>query len=305
MSHFRLDERQLPDSRSMLKCSRCQRLFPAPVEQLSAGSRTPPAPQRDDDFSFSFADDEEWREEPFAASDLPEEQFSLNIPPAASTPTHGAAPVRGGARPEPPDDAEEAEEIDDDECPEEDFDNVVSGSGSISLRPVFVFLVLVISGYGLLAWTLNASPYWARRITRNLPVIGNDIRDRTLNQSVALIGVQGHYERTKEGKLLFLVSGKAVNQSADSLNNVRILFKLFDEADRAIGEQLTSCGTPIELKELRNLSAHQIAILKSIKPGPEFRIRPGTQCPFVSIFVDAPATVEAFSAQVVGAQRHV
>jgi hypothetical protein len=80
---------------------------------------------------------------------------------------------------------------------------------------VFVFLVLVVCAYGALAWTLLDDPDWAARLTQTLPVIGRDARERTVGQDVSLVGVQGRYERTKEGRLVFVITGKAVNHSAE------------------------------------------------------------------------------------------
>ena len=94
--------------------------------------------------------------------------------------------------------------------------------GGISIRSVFVFLVLVVCAYGALTWTLLDDPDWAGRLARTLPMIGKEVRERDVGQEVALIEVQGRYERTKEGKLVFLVTGKAVNHSAESLRGVQV-----------------------------------------------------------------------------------
>jgi hypothetical protein len=130
------------------------------------------------------------------------------------------------------------------------------------------------------------------------------VRERAAGQDVALIDVKGRYERTKEGKLVFVVTGKAVNHSAESLRGVQIVSRLYDPDHLALGQQITACGNPMETR-ISDLSIHQAAILRGIKPPPEFTVQPGGQCPFVAIFLDVPATVGTFSTEVVRARRQV
>jgi hypothetical protein len=133
-------------------------------------------------------------------------------------------------------------------------------------------------------------------------VIGKEARDRTGGNDVALIDIAGRYERTKEGKLVFVVTGKAVNHSAESLRGVQIVSKLYDPTDRRLDEQISACGNPMQAN-IGDLSVHQAAILRGIKPPPEFSVQPGGQCPFVAIFLDVPATVGTFSTEVLRARR--
>jgi predicted Zn finger-like uncharacterized protein len=316
LTRFRLDPAQLSDSRSMLKCARCRRVFPAPGRSQPARPRAKPAPP-EQNLSFDFdEDDDEWRAPELAPEGVPEEEFLLNAPadepraepapPAAAVPA--AAPTLTGRRKNEPldlvrDDDDGDDESDDDD--DEDERSATRRSGGISLRSVFVFLVLVVGAYGALTWTLLDDPYWAARLTQTLPVIGKEVRERTLiGQDVALIEVQGRYERTKEGKLVFIVTGKAVNHSAQSLRGVQIVSRLYGPADRPLDEQVTACGNPMEA-HISDLSIHQVAILRGIKPPPDFGVQPGGQCPFVAIFLDVPAATGAFSTEVARAQRQV
>lgn len=298
LTRFRLDPKQITDSRSMLKCTHCQRVFPAPGQSPPAPQRPRPAP-RDENLSFTFDDDDDWRAPELVPEDVPEEPFLLNVPASAET-----TPPSGRAADPPllPDDDAEAAELADDDDDEPEERAVPRRGGGISVGPVFVFLFLVVCGYGALTWSLLDDPDWSRRLGQTLPVIGKELRQRASGDDVALIEVQGRYERTKEGKLVFLVTGKAVNHSAESLRDVRILAKLYDGGERPLDQQVTPCGNPMEAK-IKDLSIHQVAILRSIKPPPDFGVLPGGQCPFVSIFVDVPAGVGAFSTEVARAER--
>jgi len=303
LTRFRFDPAQLSNSRSMLKCARCRRVFPAPDHPPSARPRPKAPPPEQKNLSFSFDDDDEWRAPELTPEDLPEEQFLLNVRADEPEPPRvAAAPPR--ARPR----RDDVELVRDDDLDDErtaaadDEDEPMREGGGISLRSVAVFLILVVCAYGALTWTLLDDPDWAGRLTQTLPVIGKEVRERTVGQEVALIEVQGRYERTKEGKLVFLITGKAVNHSAESLRGVQIVSKLYDPNARQLDEQVIPCGNPMEAK-IGDLSIHQVAILRGIKPTGDFGVQPGGQCPFVAIFLDVPATVGTFSTEVGRAQR--
>jgi predicted Zn finger-like uncharacterized protein len=300
-TRFRLDPAQLSDSRSMLKCARCRHVFPPPGQPPPTRPR--PKPSREErNLSFTFDDDDEWRTSEPAAEDVSEDQFLLNVP-ASEPPARRSAPSPAARRPEREMElVRDDDAFDEESAPAADDPDEPMRAGGISLRSVFVFLVLVVCAYGALTWTLLDDPDWAGRLTRTLPVIGKEVRERTVGQDVALIEVQGRYERTKEGKLVFLITGKAVNHSAELLRGVQIASKLFDATTQPIDEQLITCGNPMEAK-IADLSIHQVAILRGIKPPADFGVLPGGQCPFVSIFLDVPATVGTFSTEVARAQR--
>jgi predicted Zn finger-like uncharacterized protein len=323
LTRFRLDVAQL-DSRSMLKCARCKRVFPAPGQSSPARSR-PKQPPREENLSFSFDDDEDddWQASELTPEDVSEERTLLNVsddetlpggngaappaipaaaPPVVLKPTPAAKPAP--AKRAPRNDAEVLSY--DDEFDTEDMADVDEDdgypSGGISVRSVFVFLVLVVCAYGALTWTLLDDPDWAERLTQTLPLVGKEVRDRSMGQDVTLLDVRGRYERTKDGKLVFVVTGKAVNHSSESLRGVQVVSKLYDQAERPLDEQMSACGNPMEAR-ITDLSIHQAAILRGIKPPPEFSVQPGGQCPFVAIFLDVPTSVGAFSTEVFRARR--
>jgi len=311
-TRFRLDPAQLADSRSMLKCARCRHVFPAPAHSPPARPRSKP-PSREQNLSFSFDDDDEWQAPAAGSQDVPEEQFLLNAsdeaPAAEPRLPPPPAPVRRAAREsgdlvrdDELDEDDDRFELDDGDADDEETDD--ERPGAISIRSVFVFLVLVIAAYGALTWTLLDDPEWAGRLARTLPMIGKEVRERTVGQEVALIEVQGRYERTKEGKLVFLITGKAVNRSAESLRGVQVISRLYGNGDASVEEQISACGNPMEAR-IGDLSIHQVAILRAIKPPADFSVQPGGQCPFVAIFLDVPPSVATFSTEVARAQRQV
>ena len=276
--------------------------------------------------SFSFDDDDEWRAPELTSDDVPEDAFLLNAPTEPA-----AAPAVRPRRPRPtrPLPGQESLRFDDDDGDDEDLGPAaaehdpdgldpepeftmdvapaaqaeVERRGGISVRSVFVFLAVVVCGYGALTWSLLDDPDWASRLTRGLPVIGASLRDVSAGDDIALVDVHGRYERTKDGKVVFVITGKAVNQSADTLRSVQIIASLQDAGEHQVERQVTACGNALEAK-IRELSVHQVGILRGIKPPPDLGMQPGSNCPFVSIFTEVPAAATSFTTEVVRAQRY-
>jgi hypothetical protein len=303
-------------------------VFPAPGQPPSP--RRAKRPAADDNLSFAFDDDDEWRAPELTSERVPEDAFLLNAPTDREPPPR-ARPRRPRTADLVPEqeslrfadgglDADEADarlpaegmgaapnEADDgaeftlDEEPAVATDT--ARRGGISVRSVFVLLTVVVCGYGALTWSLLDDPDWASRLTRGIPVIGSSLRDVSAGDDVALVDVRGRYERTKDGKVVFIVTGRAVNQSADTLRAVQIVASLQDAGEHQLERQVTACGNGLEAK-IRELSAHQVGILRSIKPPPDLSMQPGSHCPFVSIFLDVPNGAATFTTEVVRAQRY-
>ncbi len=312
-TRFRLDAGQLGDGPSMLKCARCQRVFPAPALAPAARRRARQAPA-DDNLSFAFDDDDEWQAPELTDQDLSEDAPALNVPPAERRQPPRPRPARprpaGAEQPSlrfdrgdegPADDENPAGYVDEPEAAPRAAPP--TATGGISVRSVFIFLAVVVGAYGALAWSLLDDPDWARKLTQTLPLIGASLKERSAADAIALIDVQGRYERTKDGKAVFVISGRAVNHSAQSLRDVQIRAALFDGAARRLEEHVTDCGNAFEAR-IRELSAHQVSILRGIRPPPDTRVAPGGQCPFVSIFLDVPSSAATFSTEIARARAH-
>lgn len=305
-ARFRLDERKLSGRRQLLKCSRCRRVFPAAGPSLepkspALGRPSPPPPPEQESLSFSFDDDEDWSAGATVTTDVLDEPFLLD-PQEAPTERDRRAeevdPPPPPAQPERADDLTFADPAD-----EEEEEDEMSG-GSISLKPVFLFLLVVVGAYGLFARALYADPDWARRILERVPLMGEGLQGRTLNRKVVLRGVEARYEATKEGASVLLVTGHAHNQSTTAINSIQVVTKLFDGEERLIGEQLAFCGNAVRSELVRDLTIRQIAILKGLKPPQRFSIRPDEECSFVTFFTDLPAAPATFTSEVAATQAH-
>lgn len=313
-TRFRLDDARLKNRRAMLKCSRCQHIFPTPSAARVANpaedvededeplptpplATTPPPPRRrppaEVNLSLPFDADEESSEtrERHAASDEP---FSLGTP------------ARSRRR------SRRSDEFDVDEPPEELFDSEgappsreeeTSNGLAVSVGTVIFFLIVVVSAYAALAVSLRNNPDWAQQLAQNMPFVGSGTRDRLLTRKVVLAKVEGSYEHIKEGKDIFVITGEATNHASVPLSSVQILAKIMDHNGNPMDERLIFCGSRIPVKLLRDLSLGELAVIGRLKPPKTFLLRPGETTDFMVVFTDLPSTIGEFTAQVAIAQR--
>lgn len=197
------------------------------------------------------------------------------------------------------------DELDDEEeyVLEEDEEEDVSQS--VQVRPLLLFVALVVAGYAALTWTLRTNPDWARNFMQQLPILGSEINATRLGRAVILDELHGGYERTKEGKLIFVVTGQARNEHDEPLRDIRVELQLLDENGAPVAKQATTCGNAMRADLVRELTEEQVAILRGwgTKPPAETSVNPGASCPIVSIFLDVPDNISEFSGEVVQARR--
>lgn len=312
LTRFQLDANRLPTPRPSLRCSRCQHTFPGPwATAKPRRPRTTPELTDDNDTpSFSFEEDDDWQHDP--TSTIPDtEQFSLDVEDTGTNraPTPSPEPpviipgAPAAATPAPVDpstmswDDEEAAEPAVSKRPAE------KGPMRISLRPVLILLVIVVAAYAVLARTLYANPEWADELVGRVPVVGVGLNNQLLNDQVDLIKVEGSYQRTKEGRTFFLITGQALNTSAVPLTQVQVVARLVDHNGAVLQEKPTFCGASVPVSVLRDLSLHAMEIIPHLKPSDRSVIHPGERSPFVIVFTDIATPIAEFTAEVVAAQR--
>lgn len=320
---YEIDPARFTGKSPMLKCSRCQRTFPAPTSKKRPAPAPPVAeeatPAADKNLTLPF-DEPAWKEQTAAPSgeltvSEPDEKYTLgmeekseefslpdDVPEEADTPMV--------TRTDPP-------RIDEDEEEEQEQDEVERAPRrrtaareprrreSSTITPIFIFLGIVVASYGLLARALFASPVLCDRLIGRLPIIGHLGDDRLLRRKVALSDVVGNYQRIKDGKDVFVITGKALNTAPVALHSVQIAGKLYGRDGRALDEKTIYCGNVISAKVLKDLTPRELSILQKLSPPKRFMIEPGESSTFVIVFMDPPREPAEFSAQVVAAQHQV
>jgi hypothetical protein len=318
----------------MFKCSRCRHIFPAP----SAGEPPPtvPGPKHETPESPSQQNltlpfDETLGKKPEESSppgawgsNDSEEDFTLGTdgPPGDLTvpeedPTPEIAPIVAPAARTQHKEPDEPTEMDVELRHDEDDAEIDAIAPKRRRRPrtpaprershlvpLFIFLALIISGYGGLTSALFANPALSDKLIGRIPLIGTLGDERLMVRKVALAEVVGTYQRIKDGKDVFVITGKALNTAPVALQGVQIAGKLFDNAGSPIGDpKIISCGNVISTKVLKDLTPQEVSILQKLSPPKKFVIEPGEASTFVIVFMDPPRQAVEFTTQVVAAQR--
>jgi len=169
---------------------------------------------------------------------------------------------------------------------------------------ILIFLAAVLGTYATLTRALFASPQLCDRLLTRVPLIGFLGDERLLTRKVALSDVVGTYQRIKDGKQVFVITGKAVNTAPMALHDVQIAGKLFGDQGQELAEKVIFCGKSITVKMLKDMTQPEISILQSIRPVKGFAIEPGESSPFVIVFMDPPRQAREFTTKVAGVQRH-
>ncbi|HXQ22196.1 MAG TPA: DUF3426 domain-containing protein [Candidatus Acidoferrales bacterium] len=332
-TRYQVDAARLAGPNPMLKCSRCKRIFPTPTPKKSA----PPAAEKStraagENLTLPF-DEGAWKDEAEAASapDLdisePDEGFTLGTGDAESDEEPAVLPA--AAEPEATRkhpaaaEADEQDEIDiePDEEPEEAEERkraprpkraargrarerrTEQGHERGKVWALLIFLLMVVSAYAVVTRALFASPALCDRLIGRLPLVGAGGDDRLLTRKVALSEVVGSYQRIKDGKQVFVISGKALNTAPVALHGVQIAGTLYDAAGRTVDEKTISCGNVISAKVLKDLTPQEVSILQKLSPPKRFMIEPGESSTFVIVFMEPPHDAAEFSTRVVAAQR--
>ncbi len=307
---YQLNPALLKGPNPMLKCSRCLRIFPAPPARKPSPpprpARVKPAAAAGENLTLPL-DEPSWKDEPkpppqedFSSPDS--EEFTLG---ADATDGEGAVPQRLPvtdlalhARAAPPPPEEEAGAAPADRRAERGAIRERS-----DVKPVFIFLLLVVAAYAVFTRALFASPAWCDRLVGRLPLIGTLGDERLLVRKVALSDVVGSYQRIKEGKEVFVITGKALNTASVALHGVQITGKLYDGTRRPLDQKTIYCGNVISAKVLKDLTPRELSILQRLSPPRRFVVEPGAPSTFVIVFMDPPREAVEFSTQVVAAQR--
>jgi len=315
-------EADLLEQDQTFKCSRCGHIFAYQAESIAAAESDPPAktdpepapiavapplaapiakpeivkpppPRRDlDSLSFQFKPQEPQKEPeptPEPEEELDDFTFEDDGPVARTPPS--PPPRKSLIRDEPrfvrgEDDLREDEED-------------RGGAG----RPYLVFLGGLVLVYGLLTLNLLNHPTQAEKLLASLPMVGEVLaEDHLLQIRIQLQDVDGAYHQIKDNRVVFIVSGRAVNTSAEPLKGVQIESSLYDGAGRAIETKSIYTGNAMSLKIVKDLSSKEISLLQRLEPPRRFEIRPGESAGFSVVFLSPPAGAKEFTARVVAAQ---
>ena len=158
--------------------------------------------------------------------------------------------------------------------------------------------------YGLVSIYLHTHPENARALFRRIPVIGDDMTETRLHPgNIQLANVHGEFKRVHGDRLVFVISGIAINNAPVPVAGVQIQGRIVGAEER---RQVVYCGAAPQ--DVTELGIREIELLQTLKPTAEWLLKPGEQDRFLVAFVDPPVPLTDFVVEVIavrGASSHV
>jgi len=178
-------------------------------------------------------------------------------------------------------------------------DAMSASASSPAFRPINRTLLALVGVYAILALLIRLSPDRADDWFSRLPLIGTTLADRpALGREITLRKVQGGYQRLRNARRVFVISGEAVNNSLATIERIEVEGALYGGAG-AVARKVISTGNKTTLK-LADLSESEIAMLQRFDP--RRAVAPGESVPFSIVFLDPPRDLREFSSRVLTAR---
>lgn len=122
---------------------------------------------------------------------------------------------------------------------------------------------------------------------------------------INLVELNGYYTQNAEAGNVFVVSGRAVNNTNKARSFFQIKGTLFNKKGERLAQKEVYCGNIFSTKEITTLPKSKIeADLKNKVGGSlsNINLAPGKSVPFMIVFFDLPADMSEFAVEVTGSQ---
>lgn len=119
---------------------------------------------------------------------------------------------------------------------------------------------------------------------------------------IALENVRQYFVPNEKEGQLFIIEGKAVNHFPEARELIRLKASLFDRQGNEVTSKEFMCGNVVSLYQLQVSSKEDIDAALSAKVGiltNNTNIQPGASVPFMTVFYQAPESVEEFGLEVI------
>lgn len=122
---------------------------------------------------------------------------------------------------------------------------------------------------------------------------------------ITLADLNGYYTQNAEAGNIFVITGRAVNNTNKARSFFQVKGILFNKKGEKIAQKEVFCGNIFATKEITTLPRAKIESDLKNKVGPSLsniNIAPGKSVQFTVVFFDLPADMSEFSAEVTGSQ---
>ena len=132
-----------------------------------------------------------------------------------------------------------------------------------------------------------------------VPVVGTDLAAVRLNPAhVQLTDVRGEYARVQGDTLVFVITGRAINNAPVPVGAIAIQGSIAGTHEQ---RRLVYAGAAP--RHVNDLSQREIDLLQTLQPPDHWRLLPGEEGDFLVAFVDPPLPLREFSVEVASVRR--
>jgi predicted Zn finger-like uncharacterized protein len=178
-------------------------------------------------------------------------------------------------------------------------DAMSASAPSPAFGPINRVLLALVGLYALLALLIRVAPERAGDWFARLPLIGATLANQpALGREITLRNVHGGYQRLRNARRVFVISGEALNNSLTAVERIEVEGALYSTAG-TVERKIISTGNKTTLK-LADLSEPEIAMLQRFDP--HRSVAPGESVLFSIVFLEPPRDLREFSSRVVTAR---
>lgn len=153
---------------------------------------------------------------------------------------------------------------------------------------------MAVSGFAALALVIRVAPEHASRWLSYLPVAGQSFaQERSLSTKIELKNVQGRFQRLRNSRRVFVISGDARNNSPMTIERIEVAGALYDLGGGELDQKVVTTGNRTALTDL---SEAEIVLLQRLDPA--IALAPGETTPFLIVFLEPPRELREFSSRV-------
>lgn len=152
----------------------------------------------------------------------------------------------------------------------------------------------MVTGFAALALMIRVAPERTTALLAHLPVAGKTFaHDRNLASKVELANVQGRFQRLRNARRVFVISGDARNNSGMTIERIEVAGALYGLGGGELDQKIVTTGNRTTLTDL---SEAEIALLQRLDP--VIALAPGETTPFLIVFLEPPRELREFSSRV-------
>ncbi len=151
-----------------------------------------------------------------------------------------------------------------------------------------------VTGFVALALVVRVAPERTLAWLSRLPLAGATFaRDRNLAAKVELTNVQGRFQRLRNDRRVFIITGDARNNSPVTIERIEVSGALYGLGGGELDQKVVATGNRTALTDL---SEAEIVLLQRLDP--VIALAPGASTPFAIVFLEPPRELREFSSRV-------